>query len=383
MDWILKILSGPSEGAQIDLEPGQYLIGRGDNCDLVLDDEHVSDQHFQLVIDNENSTLTVLNDAVLPTLNGRLLESNEQVLDSPSVMSLSGFHFVFAKEDVNLSDIQLPSSSLDKEKQAGEESTDKDGLSSTVDDSLIGRRSKGVNHVSSQALMNRIKLAGRKVILAMATGVLVITTSAMMMTDEEPHAIHEEASVSLQQLEYELSEAGYPNVRLEKQGESIIVQGFIRNEMDKNILGELLPHKQSFDFQLRNLEQLKSAAEMSLSAHQVKTVTVEIGDENGSLKLLGSYHNKTTWKQILLSLKQDISLIDSWEDEVRISPTPEIPFLDVSSVSVGSVPYAVIRNGERIFVGNTLANGYRIEDIKLQHLLVSRGKEVVKINLRF
>jgi hypothetical protein len=45
----LSITSGPRAGAQTGLETGHILIGRGTDCDLILDDDYVSARHARVV----------------------------------------------------------------------------------------------------------------------------------------------------------------------------------------------------------------------------------------------------------------------------------------------------------------------------------------------
>ena len=48
--YILKFLSGPHLGAEVTLTPGEYLIGRGDQCDIVLDDQDLAPVHARLAL---------------------------------------------------------------------------------------------------------------------------------------------------------------------------------------------------------------------------------------------------------------------------------------------------------------------------------------------
>lgn len=55
--------------------------------------------------------------------------------------------------------------------------------------------------------------------------------------------------------------------------------------------------------------------------------------------------------------------------------------LNIRGISMGKVPYVVLLDGSRYLVGAKLANGYIIEDINLDYLLLSNGTENIKYRL--
>jgi len=55
--------------------------------------------------------------------------------------------------------------------------------------------------------------------------------------------------------------------------------------------------------------------------------------------------------------------------------------LNIRGISMGKVPYVVLLDGSRYLVGAKLSNGYIIEDINLDYLLLSNGTENVKYRL--
>ena len=380
MDWVLKILSGSSEGAQIDLEPGEYLIGKGDQCDLVLDDQHVAEQHFVLTITEETADLRLLAEqdehATKPRLNGVLDEQTQWALDSVSVISLETFHFVLAQANQDLNQVVIPEPVDNTPLAADEETTEPEETDALVSDP-VDRPS-----ITKHPLAEAIRSFGNKVALTLSLGVVVITASAMMVSTSEPEPIPE-PKASVQELEEILQHAGINNVELEHKGERLIVKGFVADDTEKKRIADVLIDEQPLDYAVTNLAQLKHAAELSLAAHGLKDINVAQGDDPGTLTLSGVSPDREKWKKVLLSLKNDLPLVSEWDDQVGIAPKPEIPPLDVSSVSMGQVPFAVTRDGERRFIGNSLGNGYQIEDINLQYLLVSRGAEMVKVQLTF
>lgn len=71
---ILKILNGPHAGAEAALEPGRYVIGRGDSCDLILSDAAMVEEHAVLEIDRAGATLRPAGDGEV-RLEGKILNA--------------------------------------------------------------------------------------------------------------------------------------------------------------------------------------------------------------------------------------------------------------------------------------------------------------------
>ncbi|WP_160174010.1 type III secretion system inner membrane ring subunit SctD [Endozoicomonas montiporae] len=58
-----------------------------------------------------------------------------------------------------------------------------------------------------------------------------------------------------------------------------------------------------------------------------------------------------------------------------------IPSLSIRGISMGRVPYVIMEDGGKYLIGAKLANGYIIEDINLDYLLLVKGTDRVKYRL--
>lgn len=76
-DWILKVISGPHQGAEIALKPGRIIVGTHPECDLVLHDVLVAPQHFSLTLEGGVLTLEALEGKVFN--QGRRVEAKSRV----------------------------------------------------------------------------------------------------------------------------------------------------------------------------------------------------------------------------------------------------------------------------------------------------------------
>jgi len=78
--FVLKVLSGPNQGAELGLEPGTtYSIGSGSDNDIVLNDLSVSRKHSRLEITDDGISVEDLNSRNGTLVQGRPIEGVEAV----------------------------------------------------------------------------------------------------------------------------------------------------------------------------------------------------------------------------------------------------------------------------------------------------------------
>lgn len=87
---LLKVLSGPHRGAELELAPGDWTMGADAVCDLVLSDPDVSAEHLSLRVDG-NIHLSPLHGALV-TLNGVPVPAEGVELSDYAVFQLGGTH---------------------------------------------------------------------------------------------------------------------------------------------------------------------------------------------------------------------------------------------------------------------------------------------------
>lgn len=81
-NWILKIISGPHQGAEVTLLPGRLVAGTDAECDLMLHDVLVAPRHFALTLQNDAITLEPLEGPVF---------SNGKRVAAPALVPAFGF----------------------------------------------------------------------------------------------------------------------------------------------------------------------------------------------------------------------------------------------------------------------------------------------------
>ncbi|MBX9577251.1 MAG: FHA domain-containing protein [Chthoniobacterales bacterium] len=115
---------------------------------------------------------------------------------------------------------------------------------------------------------------------------------------------------------------------------------------------------------------------------------IVVTPEQNNLTLTGSVFegDQLRWKGALQELETTFGNKVKLANLVLVSPTPvqqQIFFnAPVVSVSISSFPYAVLRNGEHIFIGAKVRNGYTVEAITTKGIeLVNHGsKKLIPIS---
>lgn len=95
--WLLKVIAGPHQGAEIDLAPGKSLIGSDDGCDVVLHDVLIAPQH--MAIDAGPKALFVEPLGGRVYLAGKRVKDTRQKVDPFIFITLGGTHLVIGPVD--------------------------------------------------------------------------------------------------------------------------------------------------------------------------------------------------------------------------------------------------------------------------------------------
>jgi type III secretion protein D len=95
--YLLKILNGIHGGAEVELHPGQYVIGRNDECDIVLGDDGIEQEHMVLTY-NPAGQLAVAAKTGEFLIDGNPVESGEIGLDIHQIVSIGQIHWAVVEQ---------------------------------------------------------------------------------------------------------------------------------------------------------------------------------------------------------------------------------------------------------------------------------------------
>lgn len=129
--WILKVVSGPHQGAEIRLPEGRSLVGSDEECDVVLRDVLVAPQHFSLDLTQDVIKVTPLGGRLY--CDGAWMKESEVQIDPFSFLTAGGTHLIIGPSDqpwpaLSFSDvpeiIKDPKDSLEGSGGGADEGTD-------------------------------------------------------------------------------------------------------------------------------------------------------------------------------------------------------------------------------------------------------------------
>lgn len=103
---LLKVLSGPHMGAELQLSPGSVIIGRNLNCDVVLHDSAILDHHVRLDLSPTEMALVLLDGGAF--LDGQWLHQPSKPYQLYQVVSLGTTHLAVGLLDEPWPQIVLP-----------------------------------------------------------------------------------------------------------------------------------------------------------------------------------------------------------------------------------------------------------------------------------
>ena len=95
--WAIRFLNGKLAGQEIPLQEGDYILGRGEDCQITVPDEGISKKHAKLLVDQQGVFIKDLKSSNGTFLNGvKIQESEVQRKDKISVCKTT-FDIVEAK----------------------------------------------------------------------------------------------------------------------------------------------------------------------------------------------------------------------------------------------------------------------------------------------
>jgi type III secretion system YscD/HrpQ family protein len=106
MSIILKVLSGPHTGAEISLDDGEYILGKDDNCDIIISDGSVSDQHLKITINGPAISGEILDGKVY--IDGNKAEGSTIAISQFKVITVGIIHLCFGDDAQAWPEIILP-----------------------------------------------------------------------------------------------------------------------------------------------------------------------------------------------------------------------------------------------------------------------------------
>ena len=365
--YILKVFSGPHIGAEILLSRGRMLIGRGDQCDIVLYDSAISLEHVELVISDQEIQLSSIDQTIY--IAGKALTEKMVKVDTYQFITIGTTHFSIGINGENWPQIVIPELDILSTETTESIETGK-SLDSEPDSPFHGISFPGFKKSVAKYLV-RSKYTKLSVALS-----LVLTTSAAiavslaldgdLVTQQASYASIngvfqkydadtskkkvEIASETITKLKRKITQAKFSDIDIEQENNKFLVQGNVTSKTQKKQLIKLLePYSHKIQFLVYIKQQQLSSAKNIASELQINKLNFSITKPN-ILTVKGYIENENDWLQAKDILKDDIEGISEIDDKEVETQNHRIQELEtlleeqelISLVDIKSTPGQVL-----------------------------------------
>ncbi len=338
--WLLKVIAGPHQGAEIGLHVGKTLIGSDDECDVVLHDVLVAPQHLELELSAAGIHAAPLGGRVF--VNGKRIRDARQSVPNFAFLSIGGSHLVVgpvAEKWPLLSSADVPE--LEKEveapapaAEAPEESLAEKPASETTP-SLKPIASTGAVTPASPA--ERGSKLGP--ILGIVAGLMLMVAWVVIYNDffasREPSEETEELS-PLERAQAVVEELGLRgSVKVEGGNGRLTASGYVDSDSRQRELQAVFRATvPGLRTKIYSLEKIASSARALIEDQHLPLTVSSLSD--GKLKVTGKLPSADPWVRMRQTLLSEVPGISGIEDGVEIdaprSNTPNTVFFPVPTV---------------------------------------------------
>lgn len=412
--YLLKILSGSHQGAEMPLGPGEYTIGSDAACDIIFSDQSIAPYHAKLVVTGTDIIVKPIEQSIL--VAGEPVPHTGVPLTSLQIVSIDTTHFSIGSPETDWSQLPLPS----------------------FETTTVGCTVAFPNPSKRQRLL--------KLYPWRSAGLLLCCMLVVVISQGNTKPIQPSSLISLtpiEQLQNLVDELNLPNLEVTPLSNGRIkIQGYVKTAAQKQQLANRLrPFAGKVEKRLWVRAHLVDSAKAVMQALGLQGLRITDGGP-GTLSVAGYVKNDVVWQQALATLRRDIPSILHIEDQhietlkkrrnilkdmltqqglnhklyiqqddhglivtgslnsldgsrfnqvvqvfrqrfginpmlnTKINQTQKKVQLSIRSVSVGNVPYLVTQDGHKYMEGTTLENGYNIKSIQPDKIILSfNGKE--------
>jgi type III secretion system YscD/HrpQ family protein len=379
-DWILKVISGPHQGAEIALKPGRIVVGSHADCDLVLHDVLVAAQHFALTLEKGVLTLEALEGRVFN--QGRRVEAKSTV-PAFAFVTAGTTHLVAGPAAARwplLSAADVPE--LEKEAPPPAEKKPDAPAAEAAAAEAAAR-----DGTPSPAQRKRALFA------AGFGGVMLLVWLVLWLwwRPAPPAPPAPDVRERAEQVLKSFPEASA--LRLEVQGNQLIVTGYLDSDSaHREITTALREQAPEVTQRVWSNARVLESAQAFLAERRLGLEAVAAGP--GALKVSGSLRTPADWARVRQLLLAEIAGLERVEDDITFvgiaptatprpdasattrarAPEPAAPLLVVALRETGDGHgWIRLSDGSVLFRGARLANGARLVDVRAGNAILEKG----------
>jgi len=325
--WLLKVIAGPHQGAEISLHAGKTLIGSDDECDVVLHDVLVAPQHLELELGSTGIAAAPLGGRVY--IQGKRIRDARQTLAFFTFLSIGGSHLVIGPVDEKwplLSAADIPE--LEKEVETPEEESSKKNDTVTddpVQESVTTPKPIVVNTVTTAA--SSVSKLGP--ILGIAAGFVLLLGWVVIYIDffsSRSKSVDDTDRKPIDRVNAVIEELGLTgSVKVEEAAGRLTASGYVDSESRQRELQAIFRATvPGLRTKIYSLEKIASSSRALLDDQHLPLTVSSL--TQGKLKVTGKLTSAEPWVRMKQTLMREVPGISAVEDEVEIeTPRPQAP----------------------------------------------------------
>lgn len=346
----LKVLSGLHQQAEIDLKPGEYRVGSGDQNDVRLLDTDINPDHFMIKIEDATISL-VLHEPVC--VNDQLIQAGAtHTVDQDSYLLIGTVKLSL------LIPVKYKSQVKEEKKEHLKASSQK---SEQVAAKISKARHQGKNLGSR---LSRMAYFFFGAVLVSAFGAMATnpTSSKSTVTAKSVELL---AQQTLDLNEKELS--------LKIQGDQLILSGYISTKKQEESVRQIIAESkiQNVKSNYHVVQEIQQRITEHLSEPQIK---VEYAGKG--LFILSGTTASPNYRSAAYRLENDLTGVARIEHRVTITIPKTIKHtpleLAITSVRMTPTPHFQTADGSRYFVGGRTPEGREVIEINQKKIIFSK-----------
>jgi hypothetical protein len=346
----LKVLSGLHQQAEIDLKPGEYRVGSGDQNDIRLLDTDINPDHFMIKIEDATISL-VLHQPVC--VNDQLIQAGAtHTVDQDSYLLIG---------TVKLS-LLIP---IKYKLQVKEEKKEHLKASSQKSEQVAAKISKASHQGKNLgSRLTRMAYFFFGAVLVSAFGAMATnpTSSTSTVTAKSVELL---AQQTLDLNEKELS--------LKIQGDHLILSGYISTKKQEENVRQIIAESkiQNVKSTYHVVQEIQQRITEHLSEPQIR---VEYAGKG--LFILSGTTASPNYRSAAYRLENDLTGVARIEHRVTIAIPKTIKHtpleLAITSVRMTPTPHFQTADGSRYFVGGRTPEGREVIEINQKKIIFSK-----------
>ena len=337
--WLLKVIAGPHQGAEIGLLAGKTLIGSDGECDVVLHDVLIAPQHVELDLSASGMVAAALGGRVF--INGKRVREASQKLPDFTFLTIGGSHLVLGPAEGAwplLSAADIPEVEKETEPPVPEEEAAEPTVSAPASAGLKPIVTDG-NAGLPQGPQPASKLGP---ILGIVAGIVVLLVWAVIFNDftdrdatgNSNSDVADKPLVRAQSVVEELGLLG--SIKIDEAAGRLTATGYVDSESkQRELQAALRATVPGLRTKIYSLEKIASSARALVDAQNLPLMVSSLSE--GKLKITGKLPSADPWRRMRQLLLTEVPGVSEIEDSVEIeAPRPAAPGM----VDVSPPPYS-------------------------------------------